>query len=38
VQFQRNLIQDAKGWWARHLKDQTDSHARGYIRQAEGDL
>jgi serine/threonine-protein kinase len=38
VQFQRNLTQDAKGWWARHLKDQTDSRARGYIRQAEGDL
>jgi serine/threonine protein kinase len=33
VQFQRNLTQDAKGWWARHLKDQADSKARGYIHQ-----
>ncbi|MFZ5469214.1 MAG: protein kinase domain-containing protein [Myxococcota bacterium] len=36
--YQRNDIREARGWWARHLRDQRESKARGYIQQAFPDL
>jgi serine/threonine-protein kinase len=36
--FQRNDSEKARGWWARHLKDQAGSKARSYIEQAFPDL
>ncbi|MFL5319964.1 MAG: serine/threonine protein kinase, partial [Myxococcaceae bacterium] len=33
VNYRRNQPNEAKGWWARHLKDSPDSKARRYILQ-----
>jgi eukaryotic-like serine/threonine-protein kinase len=38
LHYQRNQTQEARGWWRRHLRDQSDSKARRYIQQAFSDL
>jgi len=38
VFYQSNKVQEARGWWQRHLKDQTGSRARRYILEAMPDL
>lgn len=35
---QRNEVEKARGWWARHLRDRSDSLARSYIQQQYPDL
>ncbi len=38
VFYQANKVQEARGWWQRHLKDQTTTKARRYILEAMPDL
>nr|WP_255449817.1 MULTISPECIES: serine/threonine-protein kinase [Myxococcaceae] len=36
--WQRDATAEARGWWQRHLRDASDSHARRYIEQAMSDV
>ncbi|MHB8876649.1 MAG: protein kinase domain-containing protein [Myxococcaceae bacterium] len=38
IYFQRNESEKARGWWTRHLRDQSGSKARSYIEQAFPEL